>query len=176
MKQGNIKHYRQYGETKTPAELPYGELAIAKDGTVYAGNEENKPIAQQRAGDTAAAATKLATARKIGNASFDGTANITLDQMGALAKSRGLVLLDSGSETQVSIPAGSIGTKPANVTIPFSTTGTPAFGMVEIEGILVGWVTTSCRISGSNLIVTVASWFNSSSTCTIKWKVFGTLS
>ena len=93
--------------------------------------------------------------------------------IGALAKSSGLVLLDSGSKTQVSIPAGAIGTKPTNVTIPFSTTGTPAFGYAEIEGTLVGWATTSCRISGSNLVVTVASWFNSPSTCTINWKVFG---
>ena len=118
-------------------------------------------------------ASALAGAVKIGNASFDGTKSITLDQMGALAKASGLVLLDSGSKTQVSVPAGAIGTKPTNVTIPFSTDGTPAFGYAEIEGTLVGWATTSCRISGSDLIVTVASWFNSSSTCTINWKVFG---
>lgn len=93
--------------------------------------------------------------------------------IGALAKSSGLVLLDSGSETQVSIPAGAIGTKPTNVTIPFSTDGTPAFGYAEIEGMLVGWATTSCRIDGNNLVVTVASWFNTTSTCTINWKVFG---
>ena len=34
-------------------------------------------------GGAANSATKLATARKIGNASFDGTANITLSQIGA---------------------------------------------------------------------------------------------
>lgn len=34
--------------------------------------------------DSASAATKLSTARKIGNASFDGTANITLAQMGII--------------------------------------------------------------------------------------------
>ena len=118
-------------------------------------------------------ASALVKPHKIGNASFDGTADITLAQIGALAKSSGLVLLDSGSKTQVSVPAGAIGTKPTNVTIPFSTTGTPAFGYAEIEGTLVGWATTSCRISGSNLVITVASWFNSPSTCTINWKVFG---
>ena len=46
MKQGSIRHYRQVGETKTPASLPYGELAVAKDGTLYAGNESDKPVAQ----------------------------------------------------------------------------------------------------------------------------------
>ena len=34
-KQGSIKHYRQSGATKAPADLPYSEIAVAKDGTVY---------------------------------------------------------------------------------------------------------------------------------------------
>ena len=45
-KQDVIKHYRQAGETAAPASLPYGELAIAKDGTLYAGNEEGVPVSR----------------------------------------------------------------------------------------------------------------------------------
>ena len=44
-KQGSIRHYRQEGNVKAPASLPYGELAVAKDGTVYAGNEAEQPVA-----------------------------------------------------------------------------------------------------------------------------------
>ena len=47
-KQGSIKHYRQSGATKAPADLPYSEIAVAKDGTVYAGNESNKPVEQAK--------------------------------------------------------------------------------------------------------------------------------
>lgn len=43
-KQGSIKHYRQTGSAKMPASLPYGEIAIAKDGTIFAGNEQNSPV------------------------------------------------------------------------------------------------------------------------------------
>lgn len=43
-KQGSIKHYRQTGSAKVPASLPYGEIAIAKDGTIFAGNEQNSPV------------------------------------------------------------------------------------------------------------------------------------
>lgn len=51
-KQGSIKHYRQSGATKAPADLPYSEIAVAKDGTVYAGNESNKPVEQAKASHT----------------------------------------------------------------------------------------------------------------------------
>lgn len=53
-KQGNIKHYRQTGANKKPSALPYGEIAIAKDGTIYAGNESDAPVSSA---DTAAACT-----------------------------------------------------------------------------------------------------------------------
>lgn len=51
-----------------------GDYATASHTHNYAGSSS--------AGGNANAAVKLATARKIGNASFDGTANITLSQMG----------------------------------------------------------------------------------------------
>ena len=51
-KQGSIKHYRQSGATKAPADLPYSEIAVAKDGTVYAGNESNQPVEQAKASHT----------------------------------------------------------------------------------------------------------------------------
>ena len=43
-KTGAIKHYRQAGATAKPASLPYSELAVAKDGTLYAGNESNAAV------------------------------------------------------------------------------------------------------------------------------------
>lgn len=43
-KQGSIKHYRQTGSAKAPPSLPFGELAVAKDGTLFVGNENNTPI------------------------------------------------------------------------------------------------------------------------------------
>ena len=45
--------------------------------------------AQSSVTGNAGTATKLQTGRKIGNASFDGSANITLEQMGAAAASHG---------------------------------------------------------------------------------------
>lgn len=43
-KQGSIRHYRQTGAVNAPPSLPYGELAVAKDGTLYTGNEGGKPV------------------------------------------------------------------------------------------------------------------------------------
>ena len=51
-KQGSIKHYRQEGDTKAPESLPYSELAVAKDGTVYAGNENDAPVELAKANET----------------------------------------------------------------------------------------------------------------------------
>ncbi len=45
-KQGSIKHYRQSGAQKTPESLPFGEIAIAKDGTLFAGDAQNIPQQQ----------------------------------------------------------------------------------------------------------------------------------
>ncbi|MEG2501247.1 MAG: hypothetical protein RSA78_09290, partial [Oscillospiraceae bacterium] len=43
-KQGSIKNYRQTGANSAPPSLPFGEIAISKDGILYAGNENNVPI------------------------------------------------------------------------------------------------------------------------------------
>ena len=51
-KQGSIKHYRQSGATKAPADLPYSEIAVAKDGTDYAGTESNQPVDHAKASQT----------------------------------------------------------------------------------------------------------------------------
>ena len=67
-KQGSIRHYRQAGATKAPAALGYGELAVAKDGTVYAGNEQNKPVAP-------AASSHTHTKAQVGLGNVDNTAD-----------------------------------------------------------------------------------------------------
>ena len=55
-KQGSIKHYRQSGTTKAPSSLPYSELAVAKDGTLYVGDESDVPVEQAKAAHTHTAA------------------------------------------------------------------------------------------------------------------------
>lgn len=67
-KQGSIRHYRQAGATKAPAALGYGELAVAKDGTVYAGNEQDKPVAL-------AVASHTHTKAQVGLGNVDNTAD-----------------------------------------------------------------------------------------------------
>jgi len=61
------------------------------NGTMYATtfNEDGTTLANKYLGKTATAtaATKLATSRKIGNASFDGTSNITLGDIGIITSS-----------------------------------------------------------------------------------------
>lgn len=67
-KQGSIRHYRQAGAAKAPAALGYGELAVAKDGTVYAGNEQDKPVAL-------AASSHTHTKAQVGLGNVDNTAD-----------------------------------------------------------------------------------------------------
>lgn len=45
-KQDTVKHYRQAGDSPAPSTLPFGEVAVAKDGTIYAGDEKNKPVSR----------------------------------------------------------------------------------------------------------------------------------
>ena len=67
--------YQNEGRNLVLDSSNYSNYAATKGHTHnYAGSSS--------AGGNANAAVKLATARKIGNASFDGTANITLSQMG----------------------------------------------------------------------------------------------
>ncbi|MEG0340297.1 MAG: hypothetical protein RR573_10310, partial [Oscillospiraceae bacterium] len=46
-KQGSIKHYRQTGANPAPQSLPFGEIAISKDGIIYAGDVNNLPSPQK---------------------------------------------------------------------------------------------------------------------------------
>ena len=59
----------------------WGEIT-GKPSTFTPVSHTHNYAGSSSAGGNANAAVKLATARKIGNASFDGTANITLSQMG----------------------------------------------------------------------------------------------
>lgn len=59
----------------------WGEIT-GKPSTFTPASHTHNYAGSSSAGGNANAAVKLATARKIGNASFDGTANITLSQMG----------------------------------------------------------------------------------------------
>ena len=73
-KKGSIKHYRQVGDAREPAVLPYGELAVAKDGTVFAGNQHGQPISKVDLAATASTASKAFDADKAARASVAATA------------------------------------------------------------------------------------------------------
>ena len=46
MKQQSVKNYRQEGEARSPSELGFGEIAVSKDGSVFAGDESDLPVSQ----------------------------------------------------------------------------------------------------------------------------------
>ena len=75
--------------------LPYATTAPKAAGTASAGTAANVSRgdhvhpAQTSVTGNAGTATKLATARKVGNASFDGSVDISLAQIGAAAASHG---------------------------------------------------------------------------------------
>lgn len=71
-KQGSIRHYRQEGDAKAPESLPYGELAVAKDGTVYAGNEEDTPVELATAEEVSAAKNAATAAMPQAGGTFTG--------------------------------------------------------------------------------------------------------
>lgn len=79
------------GDTGSVEALPYAATAPKAPGTASAGTAESIARgdhvhpAQTSVTGNAGTATKLKTARKIGNASFDGSADITLAQIGAYA-------------------------------------------------------------------------------------------
>ena len=73
-KNGSICHYRQTGDSRTPASLPYGELAVAKDGTVFAGNQHGQPVSRADTADTAATASRAYEADDALRASVAGAA------------------------------------------------------------------------------------------------------
>lgn len=73
-KNGSICHYRQAGESRAPAQLPYGELAVAKDGTIFAGNQHGQPVSRADTADTAATANRAFEADDALRASLAGAA------------------------------------------------------------------------------------------------------
>lgn len=77
-------------ENKQKPYIPADEaLSLASYGGSAVGVVSKADVAAACTGN-AATAIKLATARKIGSASFDGTADVTLAQMGAMATSSGI--------------------------------------------------------------------------------------
>lgn len=77
---GITKLYTETGSA-TDGTMTQNAITTALNGKSATGHTHNY-AGSSSAGGNANAAVKLATARKIGNASFDGTANITLSQMG----------------------------------------------------------------------------------------------
>lgn len=69
------------GNAATASSVAWGNVT-GKPSTFTPASHTHNYAGSSSAGGNANAAVKLATARKIGNASFDGTADITLSQMG----------------------------------------------------------------------------------------------
>lgn len=77
---GTTKLYTETGSA-TDGTMTQNAITTALNGKSATGHTHNY-AGSSSAGGNANAAVKLATARKIGSASFDGTADITLSQMG----------------------------------------------------------------------------------------------
>ena len=79
---GITKLYTETGSA-TDGTMTQNAITTALNGKSATGHTHNY-AGSSSAGGNANAAVKLATARKIGSASFDGTADITLSQMGVI--------------------------------------------------------------------------------------------
>ena len=79
---GTTKLYTSTGSS-TDGTMTQSAITSALNGKAASGHTHNY-AGSSSAGGSANAAVKLATARKIGSASFDGTADITLTQMGVI--------------------------------------------------------------------------------------------
>ena len=79
---GTTKLYTSTGSA-TDGTMTQNAITTALNGKSATGHTHNY-AGSSSAGGNANAAVKLATARKIGSASFDGTADITLSQMGVI--------------------------------------------------------------------------------------------
>lgn len=112
-----IKNKRQQSTTASPAaptSLNYGEIAIANDGTLYAGDKTNKAVSQVKFAETcdlAGNAVNASTADSAETATKDASGN-------TITTSYGAAIDVSGNTIRLKAKSGAVLT---TLTVPFAT-------------------------------------------------------
>lgn len=113
----SIKNKRQQSTTASPAaptSLNYGEIAIANDGTLYAGDKTNKAVSQVKFAETcdlAGNAVNASAADSAETAAKDASGN-------TITTSYGAAIDASGNTIRLKAKSGAV---LATLTVPFAT-------------------------------------------------------
>lgn len=112
-----IKNKRQQSTTASPAaptSLNYGEIAIANDGTLYAGDKTNKAVSQVKFAETCDLAGNAVNA-----SAADSAETATKDASGnTITTSYGAAIDVSGNTIRLKAKSGAV---LATLTVPFAT-------------------------------------------------------
>lgn len=113
----SIKNKRQQSTTASPAaptSLNYGEIAIANDGTIYAGDKSNKAASKVSFADTCDLAGNAVNA-----SAADSAETATKDASGnTITTSYGAAIDVSGNTIRLKAKSGAV---LATLTVPFAT-------------------------------------------------------
>ena len=113
----SIKNKRQQSTTASPAaptSLNYGEIAIANDGTLYAGDKTNKAVSQVKFAETCYLAGNAVNA-----SAADSAETATKDASGnTITTSYGAAIDASGNTIRLKAKSGAV---LATLTVPFAT-------------------------------------------------------
>lgn len=113
----SIKNKRQQSTTASPAaptSLNYGEIAIANDGTLYAGDKTNKAVSQVKFAETCDLAGNAVNA-----SAADSAETATKDASGnTITTSYGATIDASGNTIRLKAKSGAV---LATLTVPFAT-------------------------------------------------------
>lgn len=113
----SIKNKRQQSTTASPAaptSLNYGEIAIANDGTLYAGDKTNKAVSQVKFAETCDLAGNAVNA-----SAADSAETATKDASGnTITTSYGAAIDVSGNTIRLKAKRGAV---LATLTVPFAT-------------------------------------------------------
>ena len=113
----SIKNKRQQSTTASPAaptSLNYGEIAIANDGTLYAGDKTNKAVSQVKFAETCDLAGNAVNA-----SAADSAETATKDASGnTITTSNGAAIDASGNTIRLKAKSGAV---LATLTVPFAT-------------------------------------------------------
>lgn len=113
----SIKNKRQQSTTASPAaptSLNYGEIAIANDGTLYAGDRTNKAVSQVKFAETCDLAGNAVNA-----SAADSAETATKDASGnTITTSYGAAIDASGNTIRLKAKSGAV---LATLTVPFAT-------------------------------------------------------
>lgn len=113
----SIKNKRQQSTTASPAaptSLNYGEIAIANDGTLYAGDKTNKAVSQVKFAETCDLAGNAVNA-----SAADSAETATKDASGnTITTSYGAAIDVSGNTIRLKAKSGAV---LATLTVPFAT-------------------------------------------------------